>query len=127
MKLDHDMTESMQRSMPKAVRDYIRHLEIKLGEQDDLIRTLRMVVDRKQEEGIIIDPYAEYPIYFKPDTSIRMWVDPGKLAIDIDMRAKSTSPRVKGINVSGYGVAASGTLIIQPIASNVVHIRGAKW
>jgi hypothetical protein len=124
LKVNHDITEPMLRSMPKAVCEYIRRLEIRLDEQDQLIRRLRTIADDDREEGIIIDPYSTYPIYFAPGNMVRVWVDPGRLAIDIDTREKMTSPKAKGINVSGYGRRASSSIVVQPIASNVVHISG---
>lgn len=107
-------------NLPKWAQRDIAWLNQQINERDALIARLRTVVGPDCEEGIIIDPHSQHPIYFHPDNTIRFWIEPGKLSIDVDMRPRNSKMQTGGLNVNACGSLIS----IMPEASNAVHISG---
>lgn len=115
-------TEGNITKLPKWAQHEIEHLQRQVADRDALIGRLRTVVTREAEEGIIIDPYGSHPIYFDPANTVRLWLKPGKFAIDVSMRANMYGPRMPHLNVSGYGLRSTGMIAIVPVAGNVIAV-----
>jgi hypothetical protein len=112
--------------LPQWAQSHILRLVQQLETAELALRNSRALGDGNTSTGIVVEPYGDYPRLLPKDATVRFWIEPDKLAIDVHMRQNMFSPGPPALYVSGYGQRGSSSLVIHPSASNGVFIGGTK-
>jgi hypothetical protein len=110
--------------LPKWAQSHIAILVMRLAEARKRIAETNVVVDAKCTSGIILSPYAQYPVALKNDR-IRFWIEPDKFAIDVNV-SKGFNGGADDLYLTGYGHSKSSRLSVRPSASNALYIGPAN-
>jgi hypothetical protein len=122
------ITEDADRieKLPQWAQAHILRLVQQLETAELALRITKTQGDGKTSSGIVINPYHDYSHVLPWSSTVRFWIEPDVLALDVDMRKNLYSPGVPALHITGYGQRASSSIVVHPSASNCVFIGGTK-